>query len=180
MALSNEKIALMRRRYVDGVPVDQILAEFKVSRGTLYHWLDGGPQRGPRHLPPIPRRGKAGTCRGALPSGARELLIDRLWRTASRQVQEIENRLAARAHGEAGEPAERERDARMLAVLVKTLRELAALDEANKDAASAAQPEPEDDDPVPRDIDEFRRELARRIQAFVGSEDGAAVPGDDP
>jgi hypothetical protein len=92
-------------------------------------------------------------------------------------VREIEDRMRARASGgEAGEPAERERDARMLAVLVKTLRELAALDESHKDAARAVQADPTDDDPVPRDIDEFRRELARRIQAFVGS-DSAATPG---
>jgi hypothetical protein len=42
-----------------------------------------------------------------------------------------------------------------------------------------------DDDPVPRDIDEFRETLARRIEAFLaarsGGEDGADVDaGDGP
>ena len=48
-----------------------------------------------------------------------------MWRTAERQVEEIEDRLAV-----AGlELAERESNARMLAIVAKTLRELAAVDE---------------------------------------------------
>jgi hypothetical protein len=57
-------------------------------------------------------------------------------------------------------PPERERDVRMLAMLVRTMRDLVGFD------AGVAAPEP-DDDPVPDNIDEFRFELARRIQAFV-------------
>ena len=32
-----------------------------------------------------------------------------------------------------------------------------------------AAPAPEDDDPVPENIDEFRNELARRVRRFIGN-----------
>jgi hypothetical protein len=94
--------------------------------------------------------------------------VARIWRTAEAQVRDIEDRLRARAQP----PDEREKDARTLAVLVKTLRELTALDEAE------GRSETEDDDSGPRDIDEFRRDLARRMDAFVAERTRAGVPGD--
>ena len=52
--------------------------------------------------------------------GSRAALVARMWRTAERQVEEIEDRLQA-----AGlELAERESNARTLAVVARTLREL--------------------------------------------------------
>ena len=170
--LSPEKIAAIRQDYANGVPVAQIMAGHEITRGTLYYHVDGGPVEGPRHLPPLPRRGSGPRRRtSAVKLGSRRQLVQRLWRTASRQVREIEDRLRARAGGEPEEDAsERERDARMLAVLVKTLRELSALDQAASAAETPAQPQADsldDDDPVPRDIDEFRRELTRRIHAFI-------------
>jgi hypothetical protein len=168
------------------VPTAQIAAEFKISRSTVTYWRDRSPARGPRHQPPLQRPARTRRSRKSMSRRARTALVDRLWRTADGQVREIEDRLFARERdgGEAGDTSERECDARLLAVLVKTLRELAALDQANRaaattNAAGAARAEPEDDDPVPRDIDEFRRELARRIQTFVSNEHGRAVPGDD-
>src|SRR5207237_10269158 len=103
---------------------------------------------------------------------ARQRLVARLWRTAGRQVREIERRLARTK----ARPTERERDARLLAMLVKTLRELATLDAPEPVAPAPA--DPEDHDPVPRDIEEFRRELARRIEAFVASRGDGGVSGD--
>lgn len=55
--------------------------------------------------------------------------------------------------------------ARALAVVARTLREVVAL---NKPPEVTA-PDDADNDPVPRDIDEFRRVLARRIEAFIAS-----------
>ena len=60
-------------------------------------------------------------------SGDRVALVGRLWRTAEAQVRDIEERLARHQQ----QPDERERDARTLAVLVKTMRELSALDDNN-------------------------------------------------
>jgi hypothetical protein len=107
--------------------------------------------------------------------GSRAALVTRMWRTAERQVEEIEDRLKA-----AGlELAERESNARTLAIVAKTLRELAAVDEAEKPRKGKKQPshDDNDDDPVPRDIDEFRRELARRINALVDSRTGSGGDG---
>jgi transposase-like protein len=169
--LTDDRIAAIRQRHIDGVPISQIAAEFDICPSTATYWIDGGPKHTPRHLPPLPRGRQTRRGRKMASRAARTALVDRLWRAANRQVQEIEDRLAVRKRA-GGEDEIGERDARMLAVLVKTLRELAALNETNKEAAAAAalpQPDPDHDDPVPRDIDEFRRELARRIEALVGS-----------
>lgn len=184
--LSKEEIAAMRRDYAEGMPIEQILAKYKVSMRTLYHWVDGGPKSGPWHLPPLPRRGCGPPRRATVETpDTRRLLVNRLWSTASRQVREIEERLAMRgcAEGEASEGSDRERDARTLAVLVKTMRELAALDQAASAAQPPAPPQADtadDDDPVPRDIDEFRRELTRRINAFIADRrnGGGGLRGD--
>jgi AcrR family transcriptional regulator len=164
-----EQIAFARERYADRtVSVAQIERETGMSTRTLYYFVDGAEGR----YPALPRRRVATGGKPRAPGGDRTALVARLWRTAERQVREIEQRLARHRQ----EPDDRERDARVLAVLVKTLRELSALDETktgdiSKDATY-------DDDEGPRDIDEFRRELARRMDAFVASRTGAGIPGD--
>ncbi len=59
--------------------------------------------------------------------------------------------------------AEAERAGRALAGVSCTLRELSAASLPPEARPSHAN----DDDPVPRDVDEFRFELARRIRAFI-------------
>jgi len=61
-------------------------------------------------------------------------------------------------------PADAERAARTLATLTQTLHALARLR-----CGLAPDGGSDDDDDMPRDIDEFRRDLARRIDAFVAS-----------
>jgi hypothetical protein len=103
------------------------------------------------------------------PVCARAAIVDKLWQSAERQVEDIHKRVTS-----AGlEPDERERDARMLSVLVKTLRDLAALD----DTTMVAGHDKPDDQSDARDIDEFRRELARRIDALVAGRPGAVDDG---
>ena len=150
-----ETIARIRELYAQGVTLADIESETGVGRYGIYYWVDGGPADGPRALPPLPRRRNIAPRDRRRLSGNREQLVRRLWRTAEAQVRDIEDRLIAAEQ----EPVERERDARMLAVLVKTLRELAAFDEANAAKPASTRTESDDDDPVPRDIDEFRREL---------------------
>ena len=66
--------------------------------------------------------------------------------------------------------AEAERDGRTLASVSCTLRELAIFG-----LPPEARPTHEtDDDPVPRDVDEFRFELARRIRAFIENRQNGA------
>jgi len=162
-------IALIRQMYSDNVPVADICKACGVCKNSVYYWVDGGPLSGERHLEPLPRRqaGRVRPRRRRL-TGDRVTLVTRLWRAAEVQVHDIEDRLMRAAQP----PDEREKDARTLAVLVKTLRELSALDDAE------GQSETQDDDDSPRDIDEFRRELARRMDAFVAERVRAGVPGE--
>ena len=172
MSLSPETIVRMRQQYADGVPVAQILAENKVTKGVFYYWIDGGPRDPARRLPPIPRR-RMQRRAGNDPADARRQLVARLWRAAEQQVGDIEERLKIIGQ----ESPERERDARALAVLVKTLRELETFDDAHP--APATRTESEDDDAGRRDIDEFRRELARKMDALVARRE-ARARGDTP
>ncbi|MGE0564399.1 MAG: hypothetical protein AB7O50_07770 [Pseudolabrys sp.] len=74
-------------------------------------------------------------------------------------IQTAIARLAA-----ASQPRELEQTARALTALLRSLRELNAL---TAEQRTAAQDDSMPDDPPPDDIDAFRRELARRIDAFV-------------
>jgi AcrR family transcriptional regulator len=182
---SPEVIARIREQYAAGVTVRQIRAEAGVNSEVLYRWLCGGPEGadGVRPLPPIPLRRHFATkasAPGRAGAAGHKALVGRLWCTARAQVDAVEQRLA-----QAGQqPEERESDARMLAVLVKTLRELAALDEARANArketrqGGARNRAKADDDRPPQDIDEFRRELARRMDAIAARRE-AALP-DEP
>ena len=167
-------VALVRRRYAEGALVKAILAETGITLGMLYRCLAGHFPDGSGIKPArIPLRRAGVRIRQRL--GSRAALVTRMWRTAERQVEEIEDRLKA-----AGlELAERESNARTLAIVAKTLRELAAVDEAEKPRKGKKQPSDDDidDDPVPRDINEFRRELARRINALVDSRTGSGGDG---
>jgi hypothetical protein len=165
-AVSLELMQHARALYADPAnPVVRILADTGLSKSTFYYILDGAGGR----LPPIPRRTSSAGARRRAVSGDRVALVKRLWRTADRQVRDIEDRLVRHQQ----QPDERERDARMLAVLVKTLRELSTLDEdKGGDAKDTAT-----DDEGPRDIDEFRRELARKMDAFIERKMGAGVSG---
>ena len=66
-----------------------------------------------------------------------------------------------------------ERTVRILATLNKALREIAAISKPDETTPSDAN----DNDPVPHDIDEFRRELARRIKGLVDAERACAGEG---
>lgn len=170
---SPEQIAQARQMYLDGVKVADIRRTTGMTDGQLYYWLDGGPPDGEQHLPPLPRRRivpRRSPRRRKL-SGDRVALVSRLWRTAEAQVRDIEERLAHHQQ----QPDDRERDARTLAVLVKTMRELVALDDIRDGGASPA--ESEHDDGGPRDLDEFRRELARRMEAIIAARTEAG-PGE--
>ncbi|CAH1656690.1 hypothetical protein CHELA1G11_13169 [Hyphomicrobiales bacterium] len=100
----------------------------------------------------------------------RGALVARLWRTADAQVREVERRLA---QGET-EPGDREKDARTLAVVVKTLRDLLAL-EADEHTVEATAAKEKGGDV--RDLDDFRRELAERIDRLRRARDADVAVG---
>lgn len=162
-----DMITLARQRYAEGVAVSKILAETEMSLGTFYLWLDGGPDDGGQRLPPIPRRRVVMGKRRMPLSGGRASLIQRLWRTAERQVRDIEDRLRLQLQ----DSGERERDARVMAIVVKTLRDLRALDTAEEEASR------ENDDTG--NLDDFRRELARKIEGVIAATNPDAARVDD-
>jgi hypothetical protein len=100
----------------------------------------------------------------------RTAIVERIERLVARELQAEE---AVRAQlGPLPRPAaDAERGARTLSTLTQTLHALARL-------RSGLLPDhgPADDD-LPRDIDEFRRGLARRIRLFVQSRTGGGVGG---
>jgi hypothetical protein len=155
-----ERIAAARSLYLEGVRVTEILKRTGFTSHQFYLWLSGGPPgtlgADGKALPPLPLRqpALAGERRLSL-AGTRAALVGRLWRAADRQAAEIEARLAS---AEAADK-DRERDARTLAVLARTVRELLAIDSKHDKPAREA----EQDDPMPRDLDALRDALAARI-----------------
>jgi len=161
-----------RQRYTDGDPVQDILGETKLSLQRFYYWVDGAPQGdGSTLLPPIPRRHKF-YKRSLGSARERVKLIGRMMRAAERQVKDIEERLEA----EGVAPTERESDTRALAVVARTLRELTALDELNRTRRKRAEADRKNDESIPRNVDEIRRSLARKLEALI-AERNTDLPG---
>ena len=164
LKLAHETVVRAREDYVAGKNTGQIMAECGLLVGTFYKLLAG--KGGAAGVPAIVLRRDLGGERVKRPDRIRASLVDRLWRAADRQVREIEKRLRLNQKSDA-----RERDARMLATMVKTLRELRALD------AARTQQEPSEDDHGPDNLDDFRRDLARKIDAIIARR--AASPARD-
>jgi hypothetical protein len=158
-----------RRQYVDNRAVAEIVDTAGTNIGTLYKWLAGDVPG--MDLPPIPRR-RPGVRRLRPLKSMRVALVTRLWHAAEQQVREIEQRLASHAQP----PSDRDRDARLLTMLVKTLRELAAMDENDKHTSAKPEPSANDASDV-RDIEEFRRDLARQMDAIIASRANRASGG---
>jgi hypothetical protein len=166
-----ERVALVRRRYLERATVRTIRVESGINNlDIIYRCLAGEFADGSGAPPaPIPLRRPGVRIRGR--AGSRTALVARMWRSAERQVEEIEERLDA-----AGlEPGEREGNARTLATLARTLRELAALEASKRPRGQAAQ-NPGDNDPVPRNVEELRRSLAEKLEAIVAGT-AKSVPG---
>jgi len=153
-------VALVRRLYAEGVTVNEIVAQSGVTKlNIIYRCVAGRYPDGSGIAPaPIPQRRQRVRVRHR--SDSRAALVTRMWRTAERQVEEIEGRLAV-----AGlELAEREGNARMFAITARTLRDLQAVDEKTRSKESKKEA---DDDAPPRNIDDLRRELAKKLESFV-------------
>lgn len=86
----------------------------------------------------------------------RHRVVSRLWQTAERQVREVESRLKKLRD----DPVALERDAKTLAILARTVRELVALDEGKSPPGQG-----ENAGGIQNlSIDEFRRELAQKLE----------------
>jgi hypothetical protein len=196
-------IAHLRQRYEEtDEPVTALAAELGISPRTFRKHLERWGwtkrrDRPPRDLSPAQRlllaakaAGAApsadsvglGTvaCEAAAPAGRDDPqqpladLIARLQRAVEVELATVE-RLRAHLGTQAQAPVDAERTARTLETLARTLKEVERLRSLN-----AVPADREDDDDLPRDLDEFRRVLARRIDAFVASRLDAGLPGQRP
>ncbi len=162
-----DNAARARQMYSEGATTRDILAETGLSHWGLYHWLAGGPKQknGERPHPEVPKRRMV--VRRKILKENRIALVNRMMKTAERQVYEIEARLA----GSKQAPDERERDARTLAILAKTLQSLTAIDALHEPKAGKTrkrvEADDDDDDYLPADIDAIRRELSQRMEAMA-------------
>jgi len=91
-------------------------------------------------------------------------LAERIQDVVERQMAAVERVLGAL---KTEDQTEAERTTRTLAHITRVMREIAALTRPD-----AAPNDDADDDPVPRDIDELRFELARRIRGLIEAERG--------
>jgi hypothetical protein len=91
-------------------------------------------------------------------------LIERLWQAAEAQVRAHETRLK----GLAVQEAAAEPQAKALATLARTLKELIDLDAAARAASEEDDPHDADPDGAMADLDSLRTELARRLDGLVG------------
>jgi hypothetical protein len=164
--LTLPRVIRAREMYAEGFTVARILAQCEMSLGTLYACLDGNPfadQGEP--LPPIPRRRQVLRKRHRALKTDAASLVNRLLRTAERQVREIETRLSAREQP----PVERERDVRMLMHLTRALRDLQVLQKTVKKPRDFGHDD-DDEERIPASIDALRQELSNRLAGMVASE----------
>ncbi len=117
-------------------------------------------------LVPLPQAGVDAPAPPPPPAPDDGAIVPRLQSAVARVLPAIEATVAKLAAGPMS-PHEMERAARALSSLTRTLRELNGLLARHKAPGAA-----EDDDPVPDDIDDFRAELARRIENFVAEHAG--------
>jgi hypothetical protein len=97
------------------------------------------------------------------------VMLGRVSLAIERELTQIE-RIVGGVRIKTAERTEAERRARTLASLARTLREVMQL--------RAGEEKKQDDDAVPRDIGEFRRQLARRLEQLA-AEAKATHPGTD-
>jgi hypothetical protein len=169
------------------VPNEDIAAMLEISRGTLRDRVKefGWRQRNPRGrsfspaqllrravtrktsaassaLPPPP------SLPGALPRDPAERLAraERLQALIERQMDVVESIVS---NLEKPEKADGERAARTLASLNRSLKEMVRLE------TPPELTEPIDDTPVPRDLDELRRELSRKLEAIIAEQSAEAA-----
>ena len=102
----------------------------------------------------------------------RRRIVSRLWQTAEKQVDEVENRLAALRD----DPQAMEREAKTLAIIARTVRDLVAIDEQAEPSRPAEKRNDVAIDQSARVLAEFRRELAERLEQLRHERAGPGAP----
>lgn len=115
------------------------------------------------HPDPLAAGGERGRIGSAAPASQDLASIDRLEQAVMRELATVET-MRASLGKEPLRPMDAERTARTLFVLAETLSKL-----RRQRLAAAPQAGSDHDDDLPADLDAFRIDLARRIDAFVAS-----------
>ena len=104
-------------------------------------------------------------------------MVDRVSGAIERELTKIERIVGNPERLVPAQRLETESRARVLASLARTLKEVIRLREQER---GAEDKKAADDDAVPRDIDEFRRELSRRLEGLVAEAAPVSAGGDEP
>jgi hypothetical protein len=185
--IAPELVAEAKRLYEQTLaPVDDIAAMMDVSRPSFYRiakaegWRNRRATVGtfafaraltgatvtviaPAPAPAEQPRGETIANSDPVSPQQRAAITQRIMGAVERELDAIERIVEKIAPGD---QIEAEHGARTTASIARTLRELAALNQPDK----VTPPDETDDDPLPRDIDEFREALTRRIEAFIDAE----------
>ena len=104
-------------------------------------------------------------------------MVARVSDAIERELSKIERIVGNPTRMQPSQRVETESRARVLASLARTLKEVMRLREQERgdDKAKAA-----DDDAIPRDLDEFRRELSRRLEGLVAGAAPVSDRGNEP
>jgi hypothetical protein len=173
--IAPERIADGRRLYeLTLTPVSDIAAMMGISRQTLarrigeWGWI---PRGAPRHrtdralvaaalAAPTASAEVQAAAGHPVSAEARLALAARIQNSVERGLDAVDRVLGKMGPADEGGA---ERSARTLAAIARTLREIALFTEPDE----VTPPDETDDDRIPLDMDELRRELTRRINAFV-------------
>lgn len=146
-------------RYVDDAPIILEEHDDAAKAGLSRQRTRGTTVR--RKDQPSPRIKRTAVERVDDPPPATgAVLIERVTRAIERELSLIEV-IVGGSHLKPQQRTEAERRARTLASLARTLGEVTRL------RAGQEKVKPADDDAVPRDLDEFRRALSRRLEQMV-------------
>lgn len=104
----------------------------------------------------------------------RQRVISQLWRMAERQVSAVEQRLSALNE----EPQALEREAKTLGIIARTVRDLIAIDEEKAKLRSGDKGHDETGPGASRAIDDFRRELAEKLEQLRAERGGSLTAGE--
>ena len=168
-----EAALIARQMYIDRKTYDEIHFTTGLTKHQLYFWLDGGPigEDGNPILTAIERRlvrPRRTTAR------ERAAAITNAIRGCNVLIGEIVNRK---------DPTDeqRDRDGRRMAMVTKALDALTTLEERNREMTRRKKAKNEHfhsvEQPLPQDIEELERSLARKLDAIVAGR-GEAVSGE--
>lgn len=187
--IAPERIAAAKRLYeLTDTPVPAIAAMLGIARRTLerrVRTLKWTPRSVPRieadraalaappeplapDTPDTPDTVAAASDAAALRS-ANAVRIQRLVANSLDAVDRVLAKVGPADEGGA------ERSARTLAAVARTLQEMSGISQPTIETPH----DDDDDDPLPRDIDEIREELARRIHALIDEEESRANGASD-